>query len=63
MKPEEHIAQADHYLASAAALSTRYGVCVEAIPACEVLAALALAHATTATAQLMATQPASLTNC
>ena len=54
LTPKEHLDHADRYLERAAALSTRYGVCVESIPACQVLAALALAHATTAQAQLMA---------
>jgi len=54
MKPKEHIEQADLCLQRADALTTRYGVPMESIPACQVLAALALAHATTASAQLMA---------
>jgi hypothetical protein len=55
MTPKEHLELADRYLARAAAMPTRYGVSVESAPSVDVLAALALAHATTATAQLMAT--------
>jgi hypothetical protein len=55
MTPLEHLERADYYLSRAAALRTQYGVPVESAPSVDVLAALALAHATTATAQLMAT--------
>ena len=54
MTPKEHIDQAEIYLARATAMEGRYGACVESQPGVNVLAALALAHATTAQAQLMA---------
>jgi hypothetical protein len=58
MTLQEHIDAADRYLTRAAAMSSKYGVCVESIPAVNALAALALAHAATAQAQLMARKTA-----
>lgn len=53
MTPKEHIDQADRYLERADSMRARYGVCVESVPSVGVLAALAQAHASTATAMLM----------
>ena len=54
MTPKEHIDRADQLLERAELMRGRYGVCIENIPACNTLAALAQAHASTAQAQLMA---------
>ncbi len=54
MTPLEHIEKANFYLQRAAGMEGRYGMCVETAPSVDVLAALAQAHASTATAQLMA---------
>ena len=58
MTPQDHIAKAEFYLARAAGMEGRYGMCVETAAGVDVLAALAQAHATTATAMLMAGETA-----
>ena len=58
MTPKEHIERANFYLARAASMEGRYGMCVETAPSVDVLAALAQAHASTAQAMLMAGETA-----
>ncbi len=58
MTPKEHLDKADQYLARVASLRASYGAPVEEFPQVGVLAALAQAHASTATAMLMSGETA-----